>query len=243
MGAYAGMVLGLIAATLVRGKLQPRGRKALAATAVLASCSLVALWVSYSRSALVAGLAMVLIVAAVAFSRIISRRMWIGLGVATCALVAGLVASLGTPLVSNVLLHENREGGSAVNSNEGHFQSLQAGVQAMLRQPFGGGVGSTGSASLLGGGETVVIENQYLFVAHEAGWLGLLLFVALYVVLLKRLYRRKSDWLALGIFASGIGLALIGLLLPVWADDTVSIVWWGLAAVAIGGSHGRKQAE
>jgi hypothetical protein len=35
--------------------------------------------------------------------------------------------------------------------------------------------------------------------------------------------------------ASGIGLALIGLLLPVWVDDTVSIVWWGLAAIATGG--------
>jgi hypothetical protein len=48
-----------------------------------------------------------------------------------------------------------------------------------------------------------------------------------------RLWQRRTDWLALGLFSSGIGLALIGLLLPVWVDDTVSIVWWGLAAVAI----------
>jgi len=41
--------------------------------------------------------------------------------------------------------------------------------------------------------------------------------------------------LALGVFASGIGLALVGFFLPVWADDTVSIIWWGLAAVVVGG--------
>lgn len=243
LGAYAGMVLGFTAAALARGKLQMRGRKALIATAILASCSFIALWVSYSRSALVAGIVTVLVVAAIAAFRAVPRKAWIATAVIAGALMGGLIASLETPLVSNVLLHENQQDGSAVNSNEGHFQSLQAGTQAMLRQPFGGGVGSTGSASLLGD-KLVVIENQYLFVAHEAGWLGLLLFVALYVLIMKRSWQRRGDWLALGVFASGIGLVLIGLLLPVWADDTVSIVWWGLAAVALGGgSHGRKPAK
>ena len=32
-----------------------------------------------------------------------------------------------------------------------------------------------------------------------------------------------------------MGLAFVGLLLPVWVDDTVSILWWGLAAIAIVG--------
>ena len=43
--------------------------------------------------------------------------------------------------------------------------------------------------------------------------------------------------LSLGVFASGCGLAIVGLLLPVWVDDTVSIIWWGLAGVAIGGTY------
>lgn len=242
LGAYAGMVLGFVAAALARGRLQRRGRLALIATAVLTSCGLVALWVSYSRSALVAGIVTVLVVAGVTVLRTVSRRVWIAMAVAVFALAGGLVASLETPLVSNVLLHENQEGGSEISSNEGHIESLVAGVQAMARQPLGGGVGSTGSASLLGD-KLVVIENQYLFIAHEAGWLGLLLFMALYVLVMKKLWQKRGDWLALGAFASGIGLALIGLLLPVWADDTVSIVWWGLAAVAIGGKRDRKQAK
>ena len=36
-------------------------------------------------------------------------------------------------------------------------------------------------------------------------------------MILKRLWLVRKDWLALGVLASGIGLAMIGLLLPVWA--------------------------
>ena len=46
-------------------------------------------------------------------------------------------------------------------------------------------------------------------------------------------WKRRQDWLALGVFGSGIGLALIGVLLPVWVDDTVSIVWWALLAIVL----------
>jgi hypothetical protein len=35
------------------------------------------------------------------------------------------------------------------------------------------------------------------------------------------------------VFASGIGLAVIGVLLPVFVDETVAIIWWGLAAVGL----------
>ena len=102
----------------------------------------------------------------------------------------------------------------------------------MIAQPLGAGVGSTGSASLYTDTPRI-IENQYLFVAHETGWLGLLVFVAIFIAVLLRLWRERHDWISLGVFASGIGLALIGALQPVWVDDTVSIIWWGLAGLAI----------
>ena len=105
-----------------------------------------------------------------------------------------------------------------------------------MAQPLGAGIGSTGSASLYDDDEGgVIIENQYLYIAHETGWLGLALFVAIFGLIMVRLWRARDDWLALGAFASGVGMALIGLLLPVWADDTVAIVWWALAATALGG--------
>jgi len=49
----------------------------------------------------------------------------------------------------------------------------------------------------------------------------------------KVLWLRRSDPLALGLFASLMGIGLIGLLSHVWTDDTLAYVWWGLAGIAM----------
>jgi hypothetical protein len=234
LGAYAVIVLSVLTAVLVRKRFSRQLDRTTIGVGLLTLCGLIALWISYSRSAVVAGVISVGVVLASTIARQLTRKVWIGLAIIVCALMGGLIAGQNSTFVSNVLLHENPEGGSAVSSNDGHVESLAMGMIRMQQQPFGAGIGSTGSASLQGDSPTI-IENQYLFIAHEAGWLGLLLFSALFVLVMVRLWRARQDWLALGIFSSGIGLALIGLLLPVWADDTVAIVWWGLAAIAIGG--------
>jgi dolichol kinase len=243
LGAYAGIVLAILAAAYAKGKLQLRNNKMLAGTIALAVCNAVALWVSYSRSAIVAGIIGVLLVFAVTIGRKIPRQGWVAICIVTLAVVGALAVGRGSTFVSNVLLHENPNGGSDISSNEGHVSSLESGVRQFIQQPFGVGVGSTGSASLYGN-SPFIIENQYLFVAHETGWLGLALFLGLFLLILVRLWQKRTDWLSLGVFASGISLALIGLLLPVWVDDTVSIVWWGLAAIALaGGDDDRKKTK
>ena len=244
LGAYAGIVLALLAAALVYGKLQVRSRWQGVAIGLLTLCGLVALWISYSRSALVAAIAGVAIVIGATVMRRLSRRAWIVTAAVVGAIIGGLIIGQNSRFVSNVLLHENPDGGSSISSNDEHVESLAVGAERLIAQPFGAGVGSTGSASLYGDAP-IIIENQYLFIAHEAGWLGLGLFVTLYTLLLWRLWLRRKEWLALGVFASGIGLAMIGLLLPVWVDDTVAIVWWGLAAMVLakGGVHDRQPTK
>jgi hypothetical protein len=243
LGAYAGMVLGLLAAAIVRLKLNLKDKKVLVPGIILALASSVALWISYSRSALFAGIITVLIVVGIRVAGKTSWRGWAMFGVGVIVVVAGLVAARDTSFVSNVILHENQNGGSEISSNEGHVESLQYGITQLFREPLGSGVGSTGSASLFGAQPTIV-ENQYLFVGHEIGWLGLVLFLVLFVLIVVRLWKRKKDWLALGLFASGVGLGLIGILLPVWVDDTVSIIWWGLAATALaGGAYDRRKTK
>ena len=239
LGAYAGIILAIIAAAVVRGKIAP-DKKRIGIAIGLAIAAAVALWASYSRSAAGAAIIMVGIVLVVGLRHLLSRRVWIAGAAVTFALLGGLFAIRDSPFVSNVILHENPNGGSAEKSNDGHVDSLQDGTARMVRQPFGAGIGSTGSASL-GTDQPLIIENQYLFIAHETGWIGLTVFIGLVGLILRRLWQRRRDWLALGVFASGIGLAVIGLLLPVWVDDTVSIVWWGLAAVALaGGVYGKR---
>lgn len=233
LGAYAGIVLGLVAAAFMKGKVILQSRLAVP-VGLLTACSLVALWVSYSRSALIAAAITILVVIGIAFRQRVSKRVWVG-GVVALGLIVGILVSMSSNnFVSNVILHENLQGGSSISSNEGHLQSLTISLSQLLRQPFGAGVGSTGSASLFGG-SALIVENQYLFIAHEAGWLGFTLFLAVFTLTMRRLWQRRQDWLGLGVFASGLGLAFIGLLLPVWTDDTVSIVWWGLAAIVLGG--------
>jgi len=199
---------------------------------ILAAGSVVALWASYSRSAAVAAVVAVGIILLIVYGRRISRPIWISIVVVGIALTGSLVAFRETQFVSQVILHEDPSEGNAVNSNDGHAESLKDGTTRMLQQPLGAGIGSTGSASLQGD-EPVIIENQYLFVAHENGWVGLALFLLITYYVLLGLWQRRAQWLALAVFASGAGIALAGLFLPVWVDDTVSIIWWGLAALVL----------
>jgi hypothetical protein len=240
LGAYAVIVLGIVmAGCLVASKQLERYKlRALVVSAGMAA----ALWASYSRSALGAFVVTIGVIIAATIGRKLSRTWWVTATIVLCALVGGLVAARSSEFVSNVLLHENPTGGSIISSNEGHASSLVDGFTRMIRQPLGGGVGSTGSASLYDD-QPLIIENQYLFIAHEVGWLGLVLFIAIFSLVLYRLWRHRQDYLALGLFASGVGLALVGLLQPVWVDDTVAIIWWGLAAIALGGQYGKKRTS
>ena len=240
LGAYAVIVLASLGAWLISKKPKTVRHRAFT-TAVLLLGGIVALWASYSRSALIAALVAGVVLLSVTVLPRLSRRAWIVTAVIVFAIIGGLVATSKTSVVSNVLLHENPTGGSSVNSNDGHLSSLQDSLLMLIRQPFGSGVGSTGSASFMTS-TPLIIENQYLFVAHEVGWLGLILFLMIFIGVMSRLWQLRTNWLALGVFASGLGLAIIGLLLPVWVDDTVAIIWWGLAAFIIGGGEYERHA-
>lgn len=231
LGLYAVIVLaGVLALWLRRPRRMNRNEQILAA--VLAAGAVVSLWVSYSRSAALAGVAAIAIILLVLYGRRISKAVWISVVVAVIALTGTVIALRDTQFVSQVILHEDPHEGNDVNSNDGHADSLADGTRRMIAQPLGAGVGSTGSASLLTD-KPLIIENQYLFVAHENGWVGLGLFLLISYHVLLGLWKRRAAWLALAVFASGVGIAIAGLFLPVWVDDTVSIIWWGLAAIAL----------
>ncbi len=233
LGAYAGIVLACVVAYAVANTHRLRAGRLRWIIGAGIVASVIALWISYSRSALVAAIVAVgVVLAAQHMRRLTDKRSLVALAVGTLLVVALGVAVRNTSFVQNVILHDNPSTGAMVDSNEAHVDSLSDGTVRMLAQPFGAGIGSTGSASLFGD-KPLIIENQYLLIAHEVGWLGITLFAMIYAILIHRLWQHRQEWLAVGLFASGIGLALIGILLPVWVDDTVSIIWWGLVAVVL----------
>lgn len=235
LGAYTVIIIGLLAATAMRWKLGRRGWVIAGAAALAAGLTLGA---TYSRSSLIGAIVAAVVVVIASVSPGVRKKLGIALSVLALVVAGLLVALRDTAFVSNVILHNSPTTGAAVDSNSGHTDSLVDGLNRLVRQPLGAGVGSTGSASLIGG-QPVIIENQYLFIAHEVGWAGLIVFIWLFVEVMRRLWVRRRSALALGVFGSGVGLAIVGLLLPVWVDDTVSIIWWGLAAVAAASKEGR----
>lgn len=241
LGAYAAIVLVVALAAWLRGpRVLKQYEKVL--LVVLGVGSIVALWASYSRSAALAALAGIGIVLLVTYGRRISKGLIVAMGLVALVVCGSLIALRDTQFVSQVVLHEDPEEGNDVNSNDGHYESLLDGTNRMVNQPLGAGIGSTGSASLLGD-KPLIIENQYLFIAHETGWPGVVLFIAIQYLVLAGLWVRRKHWLALGVFASGVGLAAIALIQPVWVDETVALIWWGLAAIALAMPLGVKKTD
>jgi hypothetical protein len=231
LGAYVVIVLSLIVAYALRyGRKLQQNQWLLLALAAIATGFV--LGATYSRSSVIGLVVAIGILLVAATTGKVRRRLVASVlsVVIVCSVV--VLAFYNTPTVSNIILHVNPTGGSSTDSNQGHAESLADGAKRFVVQPFGAGVGSTGSASLRTN-NSITVENQYLFIAHESGWIGLVIFLWLFIEVMHRLWHRRSSALALGTLAAGWGLAFIGLLLPVWADDTVSIIWWGLAAAAI----------
>lgn len=246
LGAYMAIVLSVLLSWCLSKK-QLLSKKYTTLILAFSVCCLVTIWVSYSRSAILAATLAGFLILLVRFRHVIAGHLRLVVPITVVLLMVSWLVLSNNTFVSNVFLHENPDSNSQSLSNEKHVESLVESYQTILGSPLGSGVGSTGSATQLDG-KLLVVENQYLYIAHEVGWLGLGLFIFIFVVVMSRLWALRHSWLGLGLFASGLGMAIIGLVLPVWADDTVAIIWWGAAGLAIsywsiekrGASHGKQ---
>ena len=232
LGAFAAVTLVVLLAGWRTKRFEYASTKRIIILKLIVFAGLISLYISYSRSALIGLAAGALTVLYVSKRVIVAPRLLIVGTLIGGALIGGLFAASTTPFVSTVILHEDPNGGSIAKSNDGHIASLQNSTSQFLNEPLGSGIGSSGSASLLTDTPNIV-ESQFFFVAHESGWIGLLLFIGILCVVLRRAYLRRPDYLAVGVLGSGVCLAAIGVFLPVWTDDTISMLWWCVAAIAL----------
>jgi O-antigen ligase len=210
---------------------------------------LLALAFSFSRSAWIGALAAILLAAWLSFSSERVRKN-IGWGLAGLLLAGGIFTyalrnNLG---FENAVFHTDKASKIAVSSNQGHASAFKSAAKDIIHQPQGGGVGSAGPQSAYNNHPARIAENYYLQIGQEAGIAGMLLFIAICAAVAKQLYERRSDPLALALFASLIGISLVNLLSHAWGDDTLAYVWWGLAGIYLGPAiltdrHKQKNAK
>ncbi|MDQ3123760.1 MAG: O-antigen ligase family protein [bacterium] len=152
--------------------------------------------------------------------------------------VAALYPLRNTYFVKNVIFHAD-ESTVLEDPNEIRLRRWQASVTAATLQPDGFGPGTAGLASIRNEVQgTVLNENYYLQILHEVGVVGLLLFLSIFIVVLKRLYGMVgTDPAALALLAAGVGLLLTNFLVHIWSNEAVAYTWWGLCGLVLFASN------
>jgi hypothetical protein len=144
-------------------------------------------------------------------------------------------AALNVPSVRLAIFHSSPGDSSLTEgSSDKHWEATAQGVTDVVRHPWGSGPGSAGPASFYNSTGTNLSENYYIQIAQEVGLIGLGLFIAINVLVIRSIARR-SGILPAALVASFAGIALINLLLHGWADDPLSLTWWALAGLYMTG--------
>lgn len=203
---------------------------------------LLALVFSFSRSAWIGLLVSLLIAGWLSFKSAKARRL------ATWALVA--IAVVGTlmavslrhnSLFENTFLHTDHSTKIITNSNDQHAAAFKSGVEDIYHDPLGSGVGTAGPESFYNKKGARIAENYYLQVGQETGLIGMALFLAIIIVVGRLLWLKRTDPLALTLFASLIAISIINLLSHAWTDDTLAYIWWGLAGAVLAPSLAKNK--
>ncbi|MEI8338751.1 MAG: O-antigen ligase family protein [bacterium] len=154
------------------------------------------------------------------------------------ALIAGSAYALrSNSHFQNVIFHTEDRSVVKVSSNQNHWSATKNGVIDVAKHPLGFGPGSAGPASSYNNGNGRIAENYFVQVGQELGWIGLVFFTVINIGVGYLLWLKRADPLALGLFASFIGITAVNMLMHAWADDTLAYVWWGLAGIAMAPIH------
>lgn len=188
---------------------------------------------TYSRSAWIG-----MFVAALAFiwlrisNKKLRRNVLVGAGALLVVLVGALAIMLPHSVaLQNTLLH-NKHGDSDVGSTTKHYQESSQALSSVLHHPLGQGPGTSGPASFYGP-KPVIPEDYYLQLAGEVGVLGLAMFAAMVIMVARRLWPQRDEFWPQILLVSLAGLTAVNFFLHGWADDTMAILWWGLAGLFV----------
>lgn len=237
LGAYLVLVLAALVAVGWRQR-QPRVQGLLGMSLV---ATLTVLIYTYSRSAYIGA---AVAVAATVWWGLRQRRakQWLLLGAAGLLVIAASAAfSLRhNDRFQNTFFHTDEHSQAERSSNQDRAMSLQNGVNDLVLELEGRGPGTAGPASLHNREPARIAENYYLQIGQEVGVLGLGLFVAILILIGRELWRKRAEPLPRLLLASLLGISLINLLSHAWTDETLAVLWWSMAGVALAPSLAAK---
>lgn len=228
LGAYL-----LLPITFIIGSLLEKSRKSLMLAGML-GIHLLALFLTFSRAAWVG---LIIILGFIALSKgrsLIEKYRTLVIGGVMCAsLVLGLAFILrDNYIVQNIIFHSDENTTAELDSNERHLNYAVGGLRAIVTDPLGYGPGTAGIVSINNPGGGLLTENYYVQIAHEVSILGLIVFIALVVYVLRRLLQ-SSNLLSYSLAASMVAYIVMSFVMHLWSNEAVAAQWWLLAGVTL----------
>ena len=138
-----------------------------------------------------------------------------------------------TDFIQHTVFHQDPDDLSdVINSTDEHWEATKAGVEDVISNPLGSGVGTAGPASRSNDKPARISENYFVQVGQEVGVVGLALFIWINVLLAQALlHKRDEEIMKPVLFSALIGLTVVSMLLHGWADEEVAITYWGIAGL------------
>jgi hypothetical protein len=188
---------------------------------------------SYSRSGWIA---ITVALAVYGLIRLPKKYYARAVGLASLAtVVVGVLIVMGVgrfDALQTLILHDNPNSGQ-ISSTNLHFEANERAFNQVKQDPIGEGPGSAGPASAYADSGVNIAENYYLQIAQEVGWVGLIVFLMIFVTVVSRLLRVGDvGWPAITATAM-IGVAAAAMFAHSWADEEVALTLWGLAGLYI----------
>lgn len=145
-------------------------------------------------------------------------------------LAIGYIAR-NSSFIQNTVFHRDPNEISNINSDDQRISSLKYSISKIKDKPFGHGLGSSGPASNYGN-NPVIIENYYLDIAYQIGWIGLVAYLGIIGSVGYLLLKLKTS-MSYALFSGLVAISVIALFWPVWTDETVALTWWGMAGLVL----------
>jgi len=205
--------------------------------AAMSGVMLLALFLTFSRGALLALMLSTVTILSIATGervwRFIKKQLFYV--VAAIFLFSFIIFQFrNTYVFQNLVFHADQSTVLA-DPNELRVSLTQDAVNKIVDTPLGHGPGTAGLVSIKNPKGGLLTENYYLQIAYEVGWVGITLFIVVLCLIGRQLYilSRKNPASAV-LFSSLVGYLFYSLLIHLWSNEAIALQWWLLAGLCLG---------